>query len=102
MQLPFDRFSCGRCVARCTLRLPAGIRDHARERTMRTATLCVLALMCTVGAATTGSQSGAPPTVATDITAAEIEKVVSAGGGDREIKIVDMGKYNLGVAVLRR
>src|SRR5262249_51973650 len=41
--------------------------------------------------------------VATIVSAEEIQKVVSApGGGDREIKIVDMGKYNLGVAVLRR
>jgi mannose-6-phosphate isomerase-like protein (cupin superfamily) len=40
---------------------------------------------------------------ATIVSAEEIQKVVSApGGGDREIKIVDMGKYNLGVAVLRR
>ena len=41
--------------------------------------------------------------VATIVSAEEIQKVVSApGGGDREIKILDMGKYNLGVAVLRR
>ena len=41
--------------------------------------------------------------VATIVSAEEIQKVVSSpGGGDREIKIVDMGKYNLGVAVLRR
>ena len=41
--------------------------------------------------------------MATIVSAEEIQKVVSApGGGDREIKIVDMGKFNLGVAVLRR
>jgi quercetin dioxygenase-like cupin family protein len=41
--------------------------------------------------------------VATIVTAEEIQKVVSSpGGGDREIKIVDLGKFNLGVAVLRR
>src|SRR5437867_2163729 len=41
--------------------------------------------------------------VATIVSAEEIQKVVSApGGGDREIKIVDLGKFNLGVAVLRR
>lgn len=40
---------------------------------------------------------------ATIVTNEEIQKVVSApGGGDREIKIVDLGKFNLGVAVLRR
>jgi len=43
------------------------------------------------------------PNAATVISAREIQTVVSApGGGDREIKILDMGKYNLGVAVLRR
>jgi cupin len=37
------------------------------------------------------------------ISAEEIQTVVSApGGGDREIKIMDLGRYNLGVAVLRR
>ena len=40
---------------------------------------------------------------ATIVSGEEIQTVVSApGGGDREIKIVDMGKFNLGVAVLRR
>jgi mannose-6-phosphate isomerase-like protein (cupin superfamily) len=40
---------------------------------------------------------------ATIVSAEEIQNVVSApGGGDREIKIVDMGKFNLGIAVLRR
>jgi quercetin dioxygenase-like cupin family protein len=40
---------------------------------------------------------------ATIVSSEEIQKVVSApGGGDREIKIVDMGKFNLGIAVLRR
>jgi mannose-6-phosphate isomerase-like protein (cupin superfamily) len=40
---------------------------------------------------------------ATIVSGEEIQAVVSApGGGDREIKIVDMGKFNLGVAVLRR
>jgi len=54
--------------------------------------------------ATTYSQSGAPPTVGTFVTAEEIEAVVKAqgGGADREVKIVDLGKLNLGVAVLRR
>src|SRR5262249_51188686 len=40
---------------------------------------------------------------ATIVSGEEIQTVVSApGGGDREVKIVDMGKFNLGVAVLRR
>lgn len=37
------------------------------------------------------------------ISSEEIKTVVNApGGGDREIKIMDLGRYNLGVAVLRR
>ena len=40
---------------------------------------------------------------ATIVSSEEIQTVVSQpGGGDREIKILDMGKFNLGVAVLRR
>ena len=63
-----------------------------------------LAVLLTVTTATTFSQSGTPPTLGTFVTAEEIETVVKAtgGGADREIKIVDMGRYNLGVAVLRR
>ena len=49
------------------------------------------------------AQGGAPPKLATDVTAADVERVVSSpGGGDREIKIVDNGSYNIGIAVLRR
>jgi len=49
------------------------------------------------------AQSGVPPTVATFVTAEEIQAVVKApGGGDREVKIVDVGPLNMGVAVLRR
>jgi mannose-6-phosphate isomerase-like protein (cupin superfamily) len=41
--------------------------------------------------------------VAMVVSADEIEKVVNApGGGDREVKIFDMGRFNLGVAVLNR
>ena len=70
---------------------------------MRKEILGALTVLVTVGAATTFSQSGTPPTGVTYVTAEEIDTVVKApGGGDREIKIVDMGRYNLGVAVLRR
>jgi len=55
-------------------------------------------------ATATSSQSGIPPALGTFVTAEEIETVVKAptGGADREVKIVDVGRYNLGVAVLRR
>jgi mannose-6-phosphate isomerase-like protein (cupin superfamily) len=53
---------------------------------------------------TTSSQSRTPPTEATDVTKTEIEAVLKhpEGGGDRQIKVVDMGKYNVGVGVLHR
>ena len=71
---------------------------------MRRKMLGALAVLLAVTTATTFSQSGTPPTVGTFVTAEEIEAVVKApgGGADREVKIVDMGRYNLGVAVLRR
>jgi mannose-6-phosphate isomerase-like protein (cupin superfamily) len=59
--------------------------------------------LLTIFTATTFSQSGRPPALATYVMASEIQKVVGApGGGDRPVKIVDMGKYNISVAVLRR
>jgi mannose-6-phosphate isomerase-like protein (cupin superfamily) len=68
---------------------------------MRRTIIGTLTLLFT---ATTFAQSGAPPNVGTFVTAEEIDAVVKAqgGGADREIKIVDVGRHNLGVAVLRR
>jgi quercetin dioxygenase-like cupin family protein len=45
-----------------------------------------------------------PPSLATDITAAEIQTVLKhpTGGTDRQIKVVDMGKYNVAVGILQR
>ena len=45
-----------------------------------------------------------PPVLATDITAAQIQAVLSApsASADRLITAVDMGSYNVGVGVLRR
>lgn len=69
---------------------------------MRRGMIALLVILPTA-TATTFSQSGTPPTLATYVTREEIDTVLkSPGGGDREIKIVDMGRYNLGVAVLRR
>jgi mannose-6-phosphate isomerase-like protein (cupin superfamily) len=50
------------------------------------------------------AQTATPPTLATDITAAEVQAVINAptGGGDRQMRVVDMGKYNVSVGVLRR
>ena len=49
------------------------------------------------------SMAVAQTDVVTIVSAEEIQTVVSApGGGDREIKILGLGKFNLGIAVLRR
>jgi mannose-6-phosphate isomerase-like protein (cupin superfamily) len=64
----------------------------------------VIGALLTLSAAVTYSQTATPPTLATDITAADVQTVIKAptGGGDRQIKVVDMGKYNVSVGVLRR
>ena len=63
--------------------------------------VCVL---LTLSQADTSTQSVQPPKLATDITAAEVQAVLNAptGGGDRQMKVVDMGKYNVSVGVLHR
>lgn len=49
---------------------------------------------------------GAPPTTATDVTAAEIRTVLKNappnGVSDQQIKVSDMGKYNVAIGVLHR
>ena len=64
----------------------------------------VIGVLLTLSAAVTFTQGGQPPTLATDITAADVQAVITAptGGGDRQMKVVDMGKYNVSVGVLRR
>lgn len=65
------------------------------QRMMFGATVLVMVLAASPGFAQND--------VATVVSADEIQKVVGApGGGDREVKILDLGKFNLGVAVLRR
>ena len=71
---------------------------------MRRGVAGALAVLLAAATATTYSQSGTPPGPGTFVTAEEIETVVKAptGGTDRVVKIVDVGRYNVGVAVLRR
>ena len=74
-------------------------------RSMTTMAVAVPAFAVLVGVTATrpSAQSG-PPAIATDITAAEVRAVMDhpTGGTDRLIKAVDMGRYNVGVGVLRR
>ncbi len=63
----------------------------------------VLVVVALSSAVTWSQSADGPAAAATVVSAEEIDTVVKApGGGDREIKIFDMGRYNLGVAVLRR
>jgi quercetin dioxygenase-like cupin family protein len=49
------------------------------------------------------AQGGRDSNQGTVVSAEEIQTVVKTpGGGDREVKILDLGKMNMGVAVLRR
>jgi len=51
------------------------------------------------------AQNGAAPTVAFDITKEEIDDVLKnapANPPDRQLRVVDMGKYNLGVGIIHR
>ena len=54
--------------------------------------------------ATRPSAQAGSQALATDITSAEVRAVIDhpTGGADRLIKAVDMGRYNVGVGVLRR
>src|SRR5262245_13144552 len=67
-------------------------------------TLIAVGVLLTLSQAGTIAQGAKPPQLATDITAAEVQAVIKAptGGGDRQMKVVDMGKYNVSVGVLRR
>lgn len=68
---------------------------------MRIALLCFSVL---VAPSMMLGQSGMPPKQATDITAAEIKAVqkTEPPAVDQQLKVVDMGTYNLGVGVIHR
>jgi mannose-6-phosphate isomerase-like protein (cupin superfamily) len=52
---------------------------------------------------TPGQGAGAPPAYAFDITKADIDLLLKDHpGGDKQIRVVDMGKYNMGVGVIYR
>jgi hypothetical protein len=51
------------------------------------------------------AQNGAAPTIAFDITKAEIDYVLKnapPNPPDRQLRVVDMGKYNMGVGIIHR
>ena len=56
----------------------------------------------TVGQTVAPSSSGNPPQIAFDITKADIDTLLKNPDRDQPLRVVDMGKYNLEVAIIHR
>ena len=73
---------------------------------MRKARAAVTAAVFVAAQAVMSSQPAAPPRAATDVTDADIRAVIAKapadGIQDQQIRVVDMGKYNVAVGVLHR
>ena len=74
---------------------------------MQKSTLAALILLIALSSASTWSQSAPLPASAIDITSADIQTVLKyvgkdGGGIDRQMKVVDLGKYNVAVGILHR
>jgi mannose-6-phosphate isomerase-like protein (cupin superfamily) len=73
---------------------------------MRPMVFAVLVSTFTLSQAVTRSQSGTPPRSAVDVTNADIRATLKQappdGVMDQQIRVVDMGKYNVAVGVLHR
>src|SRR5712691_6904707 len=78
-------------------------RINSRRKIMKKSILGVFFVLLTFQVAF--AQNGAAPTVAFDITKADIDFVLKnapANPPDRQLRVVDMGKYNLGVGIVHR
>src|SRR5712692_4591912 len=64
----------------------------------------ILAVLVTAYPAVTWAESPTPPIVAFDISKADIDLLLknSPPAIDQQIRVVDMGKYNLGVGIIHR
>ncbi len=73
---------------------------------MRKRSVVGLAVVFALLASTASAQSGTAPAAATDITHAEFMTVLKSmnpdGVSDQQIKVVDIGKYNVAVGILHR
>jgi len=69
---------------------------------MRTSMLGMIAVLLTLSQTPAVSQQRTPPTSATDVTNAQILAVLKMAQTDQQLKVVDIGKYNVGVGVLHR
>lgn len=72
----------------------------------RFARAIVVSAMFAVLPAALGAQSAVPPVTATDVTHAELATVLKSmnpdGVSDQQVKVVDIGKYNVAVGILHR
>jgi mannose-6-phosphate isomerase-like protein (cupin superfamily) len=68
--------------------------------------LVPLASLVLLAALPASAQTSVPPTIATDITRAEFATVLKSmnpdGVSDQQIKVVDIGTYNVAVGILHR
>ena len=73
---------------------------------MRSTRLATLAMLCVMAPAVTRAQSGTPQRSAVDIADADIRAIIKAapadGVMDQQIRVVDIGTYNVAVGVLHR
>jgi hypothetical protein len=71
---------------------------------MKKVILSVVAVLFTACQAITWAESPAPPVVAFDILKADIDLLLknSPPAVDQQIRVVDMGEYNLGVGIIHR
>jgi mannose-6-phosphate isomerase-like protein (cupin superfamily) len=69
-------------------------------------TRAIAALAITLTIVQTGRPATRPPTSATDVTSADIRATIARAPADgildQQIRVVDMGKYNVAVGVLHR
>ena len=67
--------------------------------------IVLIVLVVPVWQAVTFSQAGAPPNIAFDIPKTDIDLVLKnapPSPPDRQLRVVDMGKYNMGVGIIHR
>ena len=71
---------------------------------MKRVILGVLAALFTVWQAVTFSQSGAPPNIAFDILKSDIDTLLKNAppAVDQQLRVVDVGKYNVAVGIIHR
>ncbi len=70
-----------------------------------TGSVFVVLFTFTAWQAPASSQAGAPPNIAFDIPKVDIDLVLKTAPPsppDRQLRVVDMGKYNLGVGIIHR